>query len=91
MSFTTIIIISQFSSQNRKGCLISRGDNFVITGGTMIAGGRPNAYVYNATSIVSLYTPVGFVRDLAPLKTPRHNHGCASYTDSSGEEVGVVI
>ena len=36
---------------------------------------------------VSLYSAAGWQRDLAPLNTPRRSHGCASYTDTSGQEV----
>ena len=42
-------------------------------------------------SLVSLYSSAGWAKDLKALNTPRYNHGCASYTDSSGEEVGVVV
>ena len=39
---------------------------------------------------MALYSSDGWVKDLASLKTRRYHHGCASYTDSSGQEVGVV-
>jgi len=61
-------------------CLISRGDTFVIT------GGHDGDYI----SRVSLYSSAGWVRNLASLNTARSDHGCASYTDSNGQEVLLV-
>ena len=91
VSFTTIIIIFQFYFQNRHACLISRGDTFVITGGANNLGFNrnitKNGYVYNATDRVSLYSSDGWVRDLDSLITGRQRHGCASFTDSNGQEV----
>ena len=65
-------------------CLISRGDTFVLTGGK---DGRDGSI----TSRVSLYSSAGWVRDLASLNTARALHGCASYTDSYGLEVRMVV
>ena len=63
-----------------RTCIISRGDTFVVTGG----GGDDG----RATDRVSLYSSSdGWVRDLASLNTVRQRHGCASFTDSNGQEV----
>ena len=63
-----------------RTCIISRGDTFVITGGGEFNG--------RATDRVSLYSSSdGWVRDLASLNTGRQRHGCASFTDSNGQEV----
>ena len=64
---------------SRKTCIITRGDTFVVTGG----GGDDG----RATDRVSLYSSDGWVRDLASLNTGRQRHGCASFTDSNGQEV----
>ena len=63
-------------------CLIDLGDTFVTTGGRGTTSDE-------ATSHVSHYSSSGHLGDLAPLNTPRYQHGCSTYTDSSQQQVRV--
>ena len=69
-----------------EACLIDLGDTFVITGGGYPSGGWDSG----ATSTVSHYSSSGHLGDLAPLNTPRRDHGCSTYTDSSQQQVRVA-
>ena len=85
----------------RASCLINLGDTFVTfsyinkdtgvssinQGGFGINQGWDAPSPSSKETRVSLYSAGGWQRDLAPLNTPRRSHGCASYTDTSGQEV----
>ena len=51
-------------------CLVDLGDSFVLTG----------SYSYGGDGYsVTQYNSAGLVKELPPLNTPRHGHGCSAY------------